>query len=186
MKLYIKYMVSKRCKMVVQAALDELELHYNVVDLGEVDVKETITAEQRNQVKTALLKSGLELMDDKRAILVEKIKKTVIEMVHYTEDLPKTKNSEYISGKLNYDYTYLANLFSEITGGTIEQYIIAHKIEYVKELLLYNECSLTQIAHKLNYSSVAHLSNQFKKMTGLTPSFYKQLKRKKRIALENV
>lgn len=186
MKLYIKYMVSRRCKMVVQAALDNLDLKYTVVDLGEVDVSETITAEQRDQVKTVLLKSGLELMDDKKAILVERIKKTVIEMVHYADESPKTKNSDYISNKLEYDYTYLANIFSEVTGGTIEHYIIAHKIEYVKELLLYDEYNLTQIALKLNYSSVAHLSNQFKKVTGLTPTFYKKLKHKKRIGLENV
>lgn len=179
-------MVSKRCKMVVQAALDNLKVQYSDVDLGEVEVLGPITDEQRDQVKIALLKSGLELMDDKKFILVEKIKKIVIEMVHYADELPKTKNSNYISNKLGYDYTYLANLFSEVTGGTIEHYIIAHKIEHVKELLLYDEYTLTQIANKLNYSSVAHLSNQFKKITGLTPSFYKQLKRKKRIELENV
>ena len=172
--------------MVVQAALDKLELQYTAVDLGEVDIKEPITAEQRDQVKTALMKSGLELMDDKKAILVEKIKKIIIELVHNADELPRAKNSKYISKKLGYDYTYLANLFSEVTGGTIEHYVIAHKIEYVKELLLYGEYNLTQIAHKLNYSSVAHLSNQFKKVTGLTPTFYKQLKHKKRVGLEDV
>jgi AraC-like DNA-binding protein len=179
-------MVSIRCKMMVRAELDKLGLHYGVVDLGEVDVKENITAEQRNQLKIALLKSGLELMDDKKAMLIEKIKNVIVEMVHYADELPKTKNSDYISEKLNHDYTYLANLFSEATGITIEQYIIAHKIERVKELLLYDELNLTQISHKLNYSSVAHLSHQFKKVTGLTPSYFKKLKHKRRINLENV
>ena len=179
-------MVSIRCKMIVQATLDMLELQYGIVDLGEVEIRETITAKQRNQLKIALLESGLELMDDKKAQLIEKIKNVIVKMVHYSNELPKTKNSDYLSGKLNYDYTYLANLFSEATGITIEHYIIAHKIERVKELLLYDELNLTQISYKLNYSSVAHLSKQFKKVTGLTPSFFKQLKNRKRTALEDV
>ena len=125
-------------------------------------------------------------MDDKKAVLIEKIKNAVVMMVHHTDELPKMKNSVYISQTLQYDYTYLANFFSEATGITIEHYIIAHKIERVKELLLYDELNLTQIANKLNYSSVSHLSNQFKKTTGLTPSFYKQFKHRRRIELENV
>ncbi len=172
--------------MIVKAELDKFGLHYGVVDLGEVDVKESITAAQREQLKIALLKSGLELLEDKRAMLVEKIKNLIIEMVHYTDEMPKIKNSNYISEKLNFDYTYLANLFSEATGTTIEHFIIAHKIERAKELLIYDELNLTEISYMLNYSSVAHLSNQFKKITGLTPSFFKQLKSHKRIALENV
>lgn len=179
-------MVSRRCKLMVQSTLDKLDLHYGIVDLGEVEVNENITPEQRNQVQMALSKSGLELMDDRKAILIEKIKNVVIYMVHHADEPHKLKNSDYISTQLEYDYTYLANLFSEVMGRTIEHYIIAHKIEYVKELLLYDELNLTQIADKLNYSSVAHLSYQFKKVTGLTPTFFKQLKRKKRIALENV
>ncbi len=186
MKIYIKYMVSIRCKMVVKSELDKLGLHYGVVDLGQVDIKETITPEQRSQLKVSLLKSGLELMDDKKAILIEKIKNIIIEMIHYSEDLPITNFSNYLSEKLNHDYTYLSNLFSEVTGITIERYIIAHKIERVKELLLYDELNLTEISYMLNYSSVAHLSNQFKKVTGLTPTFYKKLKNKKRNTLENV
>ena len=186
MKLYIKYMVSIRCKMVVKAELDKLGLHYIVVDLGEAEIKEQITPEQREQLKTGLLRSGLELMEDKRAMLIEKIKNVVIEMVHYADELPKVKNSEYISEKLHHDYTYLANLFSVATGTTIEHFIIIHKIEKIKELLLYDELNLTEISYKLNYSSVAHLSNQFKKITGLTPSFFRKLKNKKRITLENV
>lgn len=186
MKLYIKYMVSIRCKMAVKTELDKLGLHYIIIELGEVEIKEDITDEQRNQLKTDLLKSGLELMDDKKAILIEKIKNVIVEMVHYSEEIPKINFSDFLCRKLNYDYTYLANLFSETTGTTIEQYIIAHKIERVKELLIYDELSLTEISYRLNYSSVAHLSYQFKKVTGLTPSFFKLLKNKKRIALDNV
>ncbi len=186
MKLYIKYMVSIRCKMIVKAELDKLGLHYDVVDLGEVEIKEDISAEQRDQLKCALLKSELELMDDKKAILIEKIKSVIVEMVHYEDEVPRTKNSDYISEKLKHDYTYLTNFFSEATGITIEHYIIAHKIEKVKELLLYDELTLTEIAYQLNYSSVAHLSTQFKKVTGLTPSFFKQLKSRRRNSLEDV
>ncbi|MBP1644625.1 MAG: AraC family transcriptional regulator [Bacteroidetes bacterium] len=185
MKLYIKYMVSIRCKMVVKSELDKLGLHYSVVNLGEVNIYETITEEQRSILKAALLKTGLELMDDKKAILVEKIKNIIIEMVHYSEEVPKTNFSDFLSLKLNLNYTYLANLFSEVTGITIEHYIINHKIERVKELLIYDELSLTEISYKLNYSSVAHLSNQFKKTTGLTPTFFKKLKDKRRVNLED-
>jgi AraC-like DNA-binding protein len=179
MKLYIKYMVSIRCKMIVKAELTSLGLHYSSVSLGEVHVKEEITAEQREQLRIALLKSGLELMDNKKWVVVERVKQLIVEMVHYEDELPLIKKSIYIGEKLNYDYTYLANLFSEVTGITIEQYIITHKIERAKELLLYNDLSLTEIANKLNYSSVAHLSNQFKKVTGLTPTYFKKLKGKK-------
>jgi AraC-like DNA-binding protein len=186
MKLYIKYMVSIRCKMLVKSELDKLGLHYGVIELGEVQTIEDATPAQLDQLKSALLKSGLELMDDKKAILIEKIKTVIIEMVHYEDELPKTKHSDYISAKLSHDYTYLANLFSEATGITIEHYIIVHKIEKVKELLLYDELNLTQISYKLNYSSVAHLSSQFKKITGLTPTFFKELKQKRRTTLENV
>jgi AraC-like DNA-binding protein len=179
-------MVSLRCKMIVKEELKKLGLHYVTVDLGEVDVMEEITEQQRAEIKTALLKSGLELMDDKNAMLIEKIKNVIIEMVHHTDELPKTNFSNYISEKLDYNYTYLANLFSETEGTTIEQFILHHKIERVKELIIYDELNLTEIADKLHYSSVAALSNQFKKITGLTPSFFKSLKHKKRIALENV
>jgi AraC-like DNA-binding protein len=186
MKLSIKYMVSIRCKMLVKAELDKLGLHYGTVELGSVDVYDNISPEQRGRLKLALLKSGLELMDGHKAMLIEKIKNVVIEMVHYADEQLETNFSDYLSEKLEYNYTYLANLFSEVTGITIEHFIIAHKIERVKELLLYDELNLTQISYKLHYSSVAHLSNQFKKVTGLTPTYFKRLKRKKRIALENV
>jgi len=172
--------------MIVMSELDALGLHYGAVQLGEVDMKENIINEKRDQLKIALQRSGLELMDDKKAVLIEKIKNVIIEMVHYSDELPRIKNSDYISNKLSHDYTYLANLFSEATGITIEHYIIAHKIERVKELLLYDELNLTEISYKLNYSSVAHLSYQFKKATGLTPSYFKKLKNKKRNPLEDM
>ncbi len=179
-------MVSNRCKMIVKDELKKLGLHYIHLNLGEVEVMEKITNEQREEIKRVLLKSGLELMDDKRAMLIEKIKNVIIEMVHYTDELPKVNFSNYLSEKLKYDYTYLANLFSETEGTTIEHFIILHKIEKIKELIIYNELTLTEIAWKMHYSSVAHLSNQFKKITGLTPTFFKALKNKKRNTLENV
>ncbi|UZR96765.1 helix-turn-helix domain-containing protein [Chondrinema litorale] len=186
MMLYIKYMVSLRCKMMVKAELEKLGLHYVVLDLGVVEILENISKHQYDKLKINLLKSGLELLDDKKSILVEKIKNIVIEMVHYSDELPKGNYSDFISEKLNYDYTYLANTFSEVKGITIQQFIILHKIEKVKELLLYNELTLSEISYRLNYSSVAHLSNQFKKITGLTPSFFKAMKKKRRNNLDDL
>ena len=186
MKLYIKYMVSLRCKIMVQEELKKLNLPYMTIDLGMVEIPEDITAEKRLQLKENLLLSGLELLDDKKSILIEKIKNVITEMIHYSEEVPKVNYSEFISTKLELDYTYLSNIFSEVNGITIQQFIIINKIERVKELLLYNEINLTEIAHKLHYSSVAHLSNQFKKITGLSPSFYKQLKQKRSGNLENM
>ena len=186
MKLFIKNMVCIRCKMVVKAELENLGLHYTVVELGEAEIMETITPEQHDQFKIALLKSGLELMDDKKSVLIQKIKNVIIELIHYSEEPLTVKFSEFLSEKLNHDYTYLANLFSEVQGTTIEKFIIAHKIERVKELLVYNELNLTEIAYLMHYSSVAHLSTQFKKVTGLTPSYFKQLKDKRRSMLENL
>ena len=179
-------MVSIRCKMVVKDAFKKLGLHYVTVNLGEVDVFENITDKQREKLKAILLKSKLELMDDKKAILIERIKAVIVEMVHYADELPKTNFSNFLSKKLDYDYTYLANLFSDTQGTTIEHYIILHKIEKVKELIIYDELNLTEIADKLHYSGVAHLSSQFKKITGLTPSYFKSLKNKKLTMLENV
>jgi len=179
-------MVSNRCKMVVKEELKKLGLHFIVVDLGEVEIMENITAEQREQVKIALHESGLELMDDKRAVLIEKIKNTIIEMVHHSEETIKVNFSDYLSEKLNHDYTYMANLFSEVQGTTIEQFIISHKIERIKELMIYGELNITEIAWKMNYSSVAHLSNQFKKATGLSPSHFKQMKDKRRSPIEEI
>lgn len=179
-------MVCIRCKMVVKDELAKLGLHYNTVELGEANILENISAVQHDQLRDALLKSGLELMDDKRSVLIEKIKTVIIELVHYSEEPLVIKFSEFLSQKLHYDYTYLANLFSEVQGTTIEKFFIAHKIERVKELLVYNELNLTEIAYLMNYSSVAHLSTQFKKITGLTPSHFKQLRDKRRSMLEDM
>jgi len=186
LKLYIKNMVCIRCKMVVKAELKKLGVHYVAVDLGEADIKDDISEQQLAELDIALRKSGLELMDDKKSLLVERIKMVIIELVHYTEDQIKINLSDYLAEKLNHNYTYLSNLFTEVKGTTIEKFYLAHKIEKVKELLVYDELSLTEIAYKLHYSSVAHLSNQFKKITGLTPSHFKQLKKKRREALGNV
>lgn len=172
--------------MLVKEELKKLGLHFMVVDLGEVEIMENITAEQRTTLKNALLESGLELIDDKRAVLIEKIKTVIIEMVHHSDEVIKINFSNYLSEKLHYDYTYLANLFSEVQGTTIEQFLISHKIERIKELIIYGELNITEIAWKMNYSSVAHLSNQFKKMTGLSPSHFKQLKDKRRNPIENI
>ena len=186
MKLYIKYMVSLRCKMMVMEELKKIGLKYVVLDLGMVEILEDITPWQREQLKVNLLKSGLELLDDMKSILIERVKNVIIEMIHYSDELPDVNYSDYISKKLNLNYTYLSNIFSEVKGITIQQFIIIHKIERVKELLLYDELNLTEISYKLHYSSVAHLSNQFKKITGLSPSFYKQLKQKRKSNLENM
>ena len=172
--------------MAVKEELKKLGLHFIVVELGEVDIMENISQEQRNELKLGLVDSGLELMDDKRAVLIEKIKNAIIEMVHHSDELIKINFSEYLSEKLNHDYTYLANLFSEVQGTTIEQFIISHKIERIKELIIYDELNITEIAWKMNYSSVAHLSNQFKKVTGLSPSHFKQLKEKRRSPIEEI
>ena len=179
-------MVSIRCKLLVKAELDKLGIIYRTVDLGEVDMLEPPSQEQLILLNTALLRSGLELMEDKRAMLIQKIKTVIIEMVHYADELPRVKNSDYISEHVGNDYTYLANLFSETTGTTIEHFIINHKIERVKELLIYDELNLTEISYRLNYSSVAHLSSQFKKVTGLTPSYFKKLKNQRRRTLEEL
>ncbi|MGQ0826773.1 MAG: helix-turn-helix domain-containing protein [Bacteroidota bacterium] len=186
MKLYIKNMVSTRCKMVVQFELEKLGLKNSVVKIGDAEIEDEISVEQLNQLNTALKKWGLELIDDNKNVLVEKIKNVIVEMVHYADELPKTNFSDYLNEKLNRNYTYLANLFSEAQGITIENFIINHKIERAKELMVYDGLSLTEISYKLNYSSVAHLSSQFKKVTGLTPSSFKQVKEKKLMALENV
>jgi AraC-like DNA-binding protein len=179
-------MVCIRCQMVVESELEKLGFKYTDVKIGEATIYETIQPEQLEKLDVALKKSGLLLMDDKKSILVEKIKGAIIELVHYTDEPIKVNLSDYLSEKLNLDYTYLANLFTEVKGITIEKFFLAHKIEKVKELIVYDELNLTEIAYKMNYSSVAHLSTQFKKVTGLTPSHFKQLKNKRRETLENV
>lgn len=179
-------MVCIRCQIVVKSELEKLGLKYINVKIGEADIVEDILPEQLAQLDIGLRKSGLLLMDDKKSILVEKIKTEIIELVHYTEEQIKVNLSDYLSEKLNHDYTYLANLFSEVKGITIEKFYLTHKIEKVKELIVYNELNFSEIAYKMHYSSVAHLSNQFKKITGLTPSHFKNLKNKRRSTLEDV
>lgn len=186
MKLYIKNMVCIRCKMVVKAELANLGLHYTTVELGEADIMENMSAAQLELFREALLASGLELMDDKKSVLIQKIKNVIVELVHYSEEPLAVNLSVYLGEKLKHDYTYLANLFSEVQGTTIEKFYITHKIERVKELLIYDELNLTEIAYLMHYSSVSHLSNQFKKITGLTPSHFKQMKDKRRSMLEDV
>jgi AraC-like DNA-binding protein len=179
-------MVSDRCKMAVKEELKKLGLHFIVVDLGEVEIMEEITTEQKERFKEGLLHSGFELMDDKRSVLIGKIKNVIIEMVHHSDELVKINFSIFLSDKLQHDYTYLANLFSEVQGITIEHFIINHKIERIKELIIYDELNMTEIAQKMNYSSVSHLSNQFKKVTGLSPSHFKKLKVKRRYPIEDI
>ncbi|PTX43007.1 AraC-like DNA-binding protein [Christiangramia gaetbulicola] len=186
MILYIKYMVSLRCKMVVKEELNKLGLNNIKVDLGMVEIIEEITSAQKKELKKKLLHYGLELLDNKRNILIEKIKSVVVEMIHHSRELPKINFSDHLSNELGYDCTYLSNIFSEVKGITLQQFIIIHKIERVKELLLYNELSLTEISYLLNYSSVAHLSNQFKKITGLTPSYFKKIKKMRSKNLEDL
>src|SRR5580704_7609696 len=186
LKLYIRNMVCIRCKMVVKDELTRLGLKYIAVDLGEVEIMEDISPLQLEQFREALLRSGLELMDDKKSILIQKIKTVIIELVHYSEEPLVINLSAFLAEKLQHDYTYLANLFSEVQGTTIEKFFISHKIERVKELLVYDELTLTEIAYIMHYSSVAHLCTQFKKVTGLTPSHFKSLKNKRRSMLEDL
>jgi AraC-like DNA-binding protein len=186
MKIIIKYMVSNPCIVIVKEELRKLGYDYVSVKLGEAEISENITNEQIEEIKFALNKFGLVVIEDKKKLLVEKVKNIIIEMVHYEEEMPKIKFSYYISQKLNYNYTYLANLFSQTEGITIESFILSHKIEKAKELIVYNELTLTEIASKLDYSSIAHFSNQFKKITGLRASDFKSMKEKIRIPLEHV
>lgn len=179
-------MVSTSCKNAARDALRAMGLHFIIVELGEVDLMETLTQTQREQLKAKLLESGLELMDDKRSVLIERIKNVVIQMVHYSDEVLLINFSDYLSEKLQLDYTYMSNLFSEVQGTTIEQYIIANKVERIKELIIYNELNITEIAWKMHYSSVAHLSNQFKKVTGLSPTHFKRLKERKRNPIEEL
>jgi len=179
-------MVSLRCKMVVRDELRKIGIVAIVLDLGMVEILEDITKEQHDILKINLAKFGLELLDDKRSILIDRIKCAIIEMVHYQDEVPKVNYSDYLSDKLGYDYTYLSNVFTEVKGITIQQFIILHKIEKVKELILYDELNLTEIAYRMHYSSVGHLSNQFKKITGLSPTFFKRLKKKRLSNLENM
>lgn len=186
MKLYVKHMVSKRCKMLVMEELDKLQIRYVTIQLGVIDVIGQITKEKRNLIGIALQGSGLELIEDQREMLIEQIKTVIIELIHYSDGQPKVNFSDYLSNKLNYNYTYLSNLFTDSEGVTIEHFIIAHKIERVKELISYNELTFSEIAFKLHYSSIGHLSNQFKKVTGSTLSFYRKRRCIRYTTLENL
>ncbi len=170
----------------VKVELEKLNISYMSIDLGVVEILEGLSVEKRKLLNENLMLSGLELLDDKKSILIERIRNVIINMIHHSDSLPTLNYSEFISDKLGYDYTYLANIFSEVTGVTIQQYIIINRVERAKELILYNELTLTEIAFQLNYSNVAHLSTQFKKITGLTPSFFKKIGQKKRVELENM
>lgn len=179
-------MVCLRCKMLVKDELKRLGLNYVVVDFGTVKILEELTPNKFKTLKDNLAYFGLVLLDEKKSILIDKIKNVIVEMVHYSDEIPKVNYSDYISEKLQNDYNYLATIFSEVKGITIQQFIIFHKIDRVKELLLYGEQNLTEISFRLNFSSVAHLSNQFKKTTGLSPKFFKQLKQKRNQNFENI
>lgn len=179
-------MVCIRCQMVVKYQLEKLDIAYSYVKIGEAEIIGDILPEQKEQLKIKLEMAGLLLIDDKKSVLVEKVKISIIELVHFSKDQIKVNLSDYLSEKLDYNYTYLANLFSDEKGITIEKFYLIHKIERVKELIIYDELNLSEIAWKMHYSSVAHLSNQFKKHTGLTPTEFRMLKNKSRITLENV
>ncbi|NHN24788.1 AraC family transcriptional regulator [Flavobacterium jejuense] len=186
MKLYIQNMVCLCCKMTVASELKKMDLNYYNLELGEVSLVKPIKKKERTHLKNVLHEYGLELMDDKKAILVEKIVTIIVNMIHNSDEVPPVNFSIFLTNKLNQDYHSLSNLFSKTKGITIEHFIILHKIERVKELIMYDELSLTKISYQLHYSSVAHLSNQFKKITGLTPTFFKNIKNKKRKPLENL
>ena len=186
MKLYVKFMVSLRCKLMVKDALNKIGIPFLKINLGEIEISNPISEQDTEQLKKVLLECGLELMDDKKAILIEKIKHVVIEMVHYSDTIPRMKFSNYLSETLKFDYTYLSNLFSENQGMTIEHFIILHKVERVKELIIYDEKNISEIASMLHYSSVSHLSSQFKKITGLTPTFFKTIVAQKRKSLDKI
>lgn len=186
MKLFIQNMVSLRCKMLVKSVLDTLKIPYKSVELGVVKLELPISSKQKVLLKEELHKAGLELMFDKKAMLIEKIINIIIEMVHYSDDLPKVNFSTFLSEKMHLDYHKMSEIFSKTKGMTIEHFIILHKIEKIKELIIYDDLNLTEISYKMHYSSVAHLSRQFKQITGLTPSFFKSLTKRKRKNLEDL
>ena len=184
--LFIKNMVCNRCIMMVQNELDKLDLNVKNIRLGEVTFDKELIVEEKRKLDEALTLLGFQVIDDKKSLIIEKIKNIIIDLVHHQNNDAKTNLSDVLSSQLHHDYNYLSNLFSDIEGTTIEKYFIAQKIEKVKELLVYDELSLSEIAFRLNYSSVAYLSNQFKKITGLTPSHFKQIKEDKRKPLDEV
>jgi len=186
MKLFIKNMIGIRCKMIVTSTLEKLGIDFTSIDIGEVNTGNTISPDNLDIVREKLLSVGFVLLDNKKSVLIEKIKSIVVEMIHYSDELPMIKFSAYISTKLEHNYTYLNNIFSENKGVSISHFIIQHKIEKIKELLTYNELNVTEIADKMQYKSVQHLTKQFKKLTGLTPTHFKKIQTEKRICLEDI
>lgn len=186
MKLYIKNMVCNRCIMMVKHVLETLRIDYHNIQLGEVELAGELLLAQHEALNADLQKIGFELIDDRKRRMIEKIKNIIVKIVHQDQEVPKQNLSDYLAEQLHYDYNYLSSIFSEIENVTIERYLINQKIERVKELLVYDELSLSEIAYQVGYSSVAHLSNQFKKITGLTPGHYKKVKENKRRPLDEV
>ncbi len=186
MRIHIKNMVSNRCKLIVKSDLAKFGFHSCEVELGNVDILENITPQQLEHLDTALRESGLEILHEKKDVLIQGIKTVIVELVHYSDEQLKTNLSDYLSEKLHYDYGYLSNLFSQNENTTIEHFFLSHKIEKIKELLIYDELTLSEIMHKMHYSSLGHLSSQFKRMTGLTLSEYKNLKLRIRKPLEDI
>jgi YesN/AraC family two-component response regulator len=186
MKVYVKNMVCNRCILIIKQLLDKQNLAYTNVQLGEIDLISDSNTGWQDALKAELHNLGFELIDDRKTRMIEKIKNTIVKMVHQEEDLPKSNISDYLAEQLHFDYNYLSYTFSEVENITIEKYIINQKIERVKELLVYDELSLNEIAYQMGYSSVAHLSNQFKKVTGLTPSHFKKVKENKRKPLDQL
>src|SRR5574344_994093 len=185
-KIYIKNMVCNRCISAVKSELEKLQIEYVSLILGEVELTSTLSNEKKEKLRDALSAAGFALIDDKRSRLIEQVKSIIIELVHYKSDKLKVNLSDYLANKLHLDYHYISDLFSEVTGYTIEKYFIAQKVERIKELLVYDELTLSEIAEQMNYSSVAHLSAQFKKVTGLTPTYYKKVGADKRKPLDEV
>lgn len=186
MKIYIKNMVCNRCKMVVKSEMEELGLFPLEVELGEVTLKNDLTEEEKKRVNDRFLELGFELIDDKKSRLIERVKNLVVELVHHSGENLNINVSEYLVQHIAMEYNYLSNLFSEVEGTTIEKFYIAQRIERVKELLVYDELSLSQIADQMGYSSVAYLSTQFKKVVGLTPSYFKTVKAAKRQSIDQL
>lgn len=186
MKIFIQNMVSLRCKMMVKSELEKLGVFYKSVELGEVRLVEPLSENNRHLLKIALHKSGLELMDDKKAVMIEKIVNIIIESIHYSDELPTSNFSCFLQEKMQLDYHKMAETFSRTKGVTIEHFIILQKVERIKELIIYDELNLTEISYKLHYSSVAHLSRQFKQITGLTPTFFKSLSFSERTNLKDL
>lgn len=186
MKIYVKNMACESCKLFVKEALKDLDISPVKVELGEIETKEDISDDEKKKLNSKIKAAGLELLEKKDGILIEKIRKVMINYVYKSDEKPNIKFSVLLSRELNHSYTYLANFFSEVEATTIEQFIIALKIERIKELIIFGEDTLSEIAYKLHYSSVAHLSGQFKKVTGLTPTHFKALKEKRRITIQNI